>query len=159
MKLKRFAGMSSSVVSTEDLEAKLQTCYTKLLKSKKAKMTQQKISELNEPIIGKAMQTKLRSHIITQKQRVVRQAIKDKVLSRKQCSFAFSQTAQLSPNKELAGGFTQEANKLLPIICGNPLSVKVESLKSIDVAKVADLKKPLGQENVQSRNGRVGQLK
>ena len=161
MKLKRFAGtgMSSSVVSTEDLEAKLQTCYTKLLKSKKAKVPQQKMTELNEPIVGKAMQTKLRAHIITQKQRGVKQAIKDKVHRRKQSSMVVSHTAQLSPRKEGGGGFTQEANKVLPIIIAQPLSVKVESLKNIDVARVANLKKPLGQENVHSRNGRIGQLK
>ena len=119
-------------------------------------MSQQKVSELNEPIVGKAMQTKLRSHVITQKQRVMKQAIKDKVLKRKQSAAATNRTAQLSPNKEAGGGFTQEANKVLPMISGQPLTVKVESLKNIEATKVLDLKKPLGQENIQSRNGRIG---
>ena len=119
-------------------------------------MSQQKVSELNEPIVGKAMQTKLRSHVITQKQRVMKQAIKDKVLKRKQSAAATNCTAQLSPNKEAGGGFTQEANKVLPMISGQPLTVKVESLKNIEATKVLDLKKPLGQENIQSRNGRIG---
>ena len=78
-------------------------------------------TELIEPIVGKALQTKIKANIISQKQQAVKQTIKDKVHRRKQSSLVVSQTAQLSPNKEGGGGFTQEANKVLPIIISTPL--------------------------------------
>ena len=119
------------------------------------------MTELNEPLIGKAMQTntnKLRVQInAAQKQRAVKD---NSELKSKKSSFVVSRRKESSPIKESGGGFTQEANKVLPLLrcqpkiklvsknC-SPLKEKVSDL----MIKVPDLRQPLGQEYIKSRNG------